>query len=35
VIFLPLVLAYTTWVYSKLRGKVTVAAIREQSRSVY
>jgi len=35
VIFLPLVLAYTTWVYRKLRGKVTVAAIREQSRSVY
>jgi cytochrome d ubiquinol oxidase subunit II len=34
-IFVPIVLAYTSWVYSVLRGKVTKAYIREQSGSVY
>ena len=35
VVFVPIVLAYTGWVYSVLRGKVTQAYIREQSDSVY
>jgi cytochrome d ubiquinol oxidase subunit II len=35
VVFLPLVLAYTTWVYSKVRGKITVDAVRTQSKSIY
>jgi cytochrome d ubiquinol oxidase subunit II len=35
VVFLPLVLGYTTWVYYKLRGKITVQAVREQSKSIY
>jgi cytochrome bd ubiquinol oxidase subunit II len=34
-IFLPIVLAYTTWVYRVMRGKVTAAAIEEQSNSLY
>jgi cytochrome d ubiquinol oxidase subunit II len=28
VVFLPLVLLYTTWVYRVLRGKISIAAIR-------
>jgi len=35
VVLLPVVLAYTTWVYRKLRGKVTVEAIREQGPQAY
>jgi cytochrome d ubiquinol oxidase subunit II len=35
VVFLPLVLGYTTWVYSKVRGKITVDAVRTQSKSIY
>jgi len=35
VVFLPIVIAYTSWVYRVLRGKVTETAIREQSHSVY
>jgi len=35
VVFVPLILAYTGWVYSVLRGKVTQAYIREQSKDVY
>ena len=35
VVFLPLVLAYTTWAYRKIRGKVTVAQVREQTHSAY
>jgi len=35
VMFLPIVLAYTVWVYRVMRGKVTVDKIRAQSRSVY
>ena len=34
-IFVPIVLAYTGWVYSGLRGKVTKAYIREQGKTVY
>ena len=29
-IFLPIIVAYTSWVYSVLRGKVDVEAIQEQ-----
>jgi len=35
VVFLPIVLAYTVWVYRVMRGKVTVEKIRAQSRSAY
>ncbi|MGA8260851.1 MAG: cytochrome d ubiquinol oxidase subunit II [Arenicellales bacterium] len=35
VVFLPLVLGYTTWAYHKLRGKITIDAVREQSKSIY
>ena len=35
VIFVPIILAYTGWVYSVLRGKVTKAYIREQGGGVY
>jgi cytochrome d ubiquinol oxidase subunit II len=35
VVLLPIVLAYTVWVYRVMRGKVTVEKIRAQSRSAY
>jgi cytochrome d ubiquinol oxidase subunit II len=35
VLFLPVVLAYTTWAYRKLRGKVTLDAVREQGPAAY
>ena len=35
VFFLPIVLAYTSWVYRVMRGKVTEDKIREQTHSVY
>jgi len=35
VVFLPIVLAYTSWVYRVLRGKVTVEAIRANDHNVY
>ena len=35
VIFLPLVLAYTAWVYSVLWGKVSEASVREAGTSAY
>jgi cytochrome d ubiquinol oxidase subunit II len=36
VLFLPVVLAYTTWVYRKLRGKVTLESVRgEAGKSAY
>jgi len=35
VVMLPLVLAYTAWVYRVLRGKVTVAYIRETTHTSY
>jgi cytochrome bd ubiquinol oxidase subunit II len=27
-VFLPIILAYTTWVYSVLRGQITLEAVR-------
>ena len=35
IIFLPIVLAYTTWVYSVLRGRVTTADIQDTSAHHY
>ena len=35
VIFLPIILAYTAWVYSVLWGKVTETDVTENSHSVY
>jgi cytochrome d ubiquinol oxidase subunit II len=35
VLFLPLILAYTTWVYRVLRGKVTEQQVREGGPSLY
>ena len=35
VVFLPIILAYTSWVFSKLRGVVTVAQIRAADKSLY
>ena len=34
-IFLPLILMYTSWVFSVLRGKVTVQTIQDHSNSMY
>jgi len=34
-IFLPLILFYTSWVFSVLRGKVTLQAIQDHSNSMY
>ena len=35
IIFLPLILAYTAWVYKVLWGKVTEADISENPHSLY
>jgi cytochrome d ubiquinol oxidase subunit II len=35
VVFLPIVIAYTSWVYHVMRGKVTVEQIRQHPRSMY
>ena len=35
VIFLPLVVAYTSWVYRVMRGKVTVQHVKDGSHSLY
>ena len=35
VILLPIVVAYTSWAYSVMRGKVTKAYIREQDHTLY
>ena len=35
VIFMPIILAYTTWVYRVLRGKVTVEDIEAADKDVY
>jgi cytochrome d ubiquinol oxidase subunit II len=35
IIFLPIVIAYTSWVYRILRGKMTVAKIRENQHTAY
>lgn len=34
-IFLPIVLAYTGWVYRVLRGKITIQSIRDGNHSLY
>jgi cytochrome bd ubiquinol oxidase subunit II len=34
-VFLPIILAYTSWVYSVLRGKITVETIRANDHNVY
>jgi cytochrome d ubiquinol oxidase subunit II len=35
VLFLPIVMAYTAWVYHVMRGKVTVQQVRENPRGLY
>jgi cytochrome d ubiquinol oxidase subunit II len=35
VLFLPIVLAYTAWVYRVMRGKVTVQQVRGNPRGMY
>lgn len=35
IIFLPIILAYTSWVFSIMRGKVTAAYIEENKHSLY
>lgn len=35
VLFLPLIIAYTSWVYRVMRGPVTIADVRERSGSLY
>ena len=35
VVFLPIVIAYTSWVYRILRGKVTEEKIREETHTAY
>ena len=34
-IFMPLIIGYTSWAYSVMRGKVTSAYIRENDHAVY
>ena len=35
IVFLPLILLYTSWVYRVLRGKVTAAALKENHHTMY
>jgi cytochrome d ubiquinol oxidase subunit II len=35
IIFLPLILIYTSWVYRVMRGKVTADAIEQNHHSMY
>jgi len=35
IIFLPIILLYTTWVYRVMRGKITAAALKEDSHLMY
>ena len=35
IVFLPLILLYTSWVYRVMRGKVTAAALKENHHSMY
>ena len=35
VVFLPLIAAYTSWVYRVLRGKITVQSIRDNEHTAY
>jgi cytochrome d ubiquinol oxidase subunit II len=34
-VFLPLILAYTSWVYRVMRGKITVETVRKDGHSLY
>ena len=34
-IFLPIIILYTSWVYSVMRGKVTEQSIKEQTHTLY
>ncbi len=34
-VFLPIILLYTGWVFRVLRGKVTEACVREHKQSLY
>ena len=34
-IFMPIIIAYTSWAYSVMAGKVTAAYVRENSHSAY
>jgi cytochrome d ubiquinol oxidase subunit II len=34
-IFLPLILLYTSWVYRVLRGKITVQTIKDNTHTAY
>jgi cytochrome d ubiquinol oxidase subunit II len=33
IVFLPVVLAYTAWVYRVLKGRVTLESLREHERA--
>ena len=35
VVLLPMIVGYTSWAYSVMRGKVTKAYVREQEHSLY
>lgn len=35
IVFLPMVLAYTTWAYRVMRGKVTADTVRGNAQSLY
>ena len=35
IIFMPIIVAYTSWAYSVMAGKVTAAYIRENEHSAY
>jgi cytochrome d ubiquinol oxidase subunit II len=35
VVFLPIVVAYTSWVYRVMRGKITEEKIREETHTAY
>ena len=35
IVFLPIILIYTSWVYRVMRGKVTAAALEENHHSMY
>ena len=34
-VFLPIILVYTSWVYSVLRGKITVETVRSNDHNIY
>jgi cytochrome d ubiquinol oxidase subunit II len=35
IIFMPIVIAYTTWVYRIMRGKVTVEHVKANQHTMY